>query len=590
MPWASQTPEQVAQRLAAEVCKEAPQISACVATSNGYVNLTLCDEYILSELERMYQDERLGIQQMSSQVVLVDYFGPNVGKELHMGHLRSAAIGASIANILAFCGCKVHRRNHLGDFGAHSGSIMRYMIEYDMPALEAVSGATDYDEELEQQRNKLGYSIWTNTDKYASDTIGQTGHYAAKSIVTSTIGKYYALANELLKRDADFSRRAKRETALLQRGSSTACNSWKFISITYQGHYRKLLEIFGLDKIKDMPESLYAKRTFQLIESLVQRGLAQRNEDGSVVIVDNDIVLMTRQGAATYVAVDLATLAHRMKQQTPHCIIYVTDDAQAVHFERLRQLSQSLKIGNACNIEHVGFGPVAMQDGKKMRSRSGETHHLMDVTLRVAEKVYETYKERTVDNGDVYNLAAPIHVHKVTVGSMIYAELSTRHHQRYTFSLERLLNQGGNSLLAILYAYVRALKIARAAKQRMPTSEANNCGPTQTMPTELIVTKDPTEKFTATTSVAFRNPAERRLALRLLSLEIVVLDSFRHRTPHRLCKYLHVLSKEFNRFYESSRVITPSGVHATSLLLTELMIKTVKLVLGLLNIPTVDRL
>ena len=60
-----------------------------------------------------------------SQTVVVDYGGPNVAKEMHVGHLRSTIIGDAIVRVLSAAGSRtVIRQNHVGDWGTQFGMLM----------------------------------------------------------------------------------------------------------------------------------------------------------------------------------------------------------------------------------------------------------------------------------------------------------------------------------------------------------------------------------------------------------------------------------------------------------------------------------
>ena len=78
----------------------------------------------------MAADERLGVAPARDpERVLVDYSGPNVGKELHVGHLRSTIIGDALARLLDFLGHDVIRRNHLGDWGTTFGMLIEHFVD-----------------------------------------------------------------------------------------------------------------------------------------------------------------------------------------------------------------------------------------------------------------------------------------------------------------------------------------------------------------------------------------------------------------------------------------------------------------------------
>ncbi|GIX65740.1 arginyl-tRNA synthetase [Babesia caballi] len=581
---------QVALRLRDEIRKETEAVSTCVVTNNGYVNISLRDAFVRGAMRAMLSDEsrRLNVPRMSSERVVVDYFGPNVGKELHMGHLRSAAIGAAVANILEFCGAKVFRRNHVGDFGAHAGQIMRYLVEYDPTSLDAFSEAhVDRERALESARQQRGYSVWAPKGIHTSNRMAQPTPETGVALIVNTIGEIYRCAKRKCAEEEGFMGRCKEETAELQRGRNRHQKVWRHIATTSMRGHRDILENFKLDKVRDVPESCYAKRVFALVERLVSEGHAARRPDGSVTIVvgddattaddvegggdgasrqENELVLITKEGSATYLAVDLTALEHRLREHMADKVLYVTDAAQRAHFDKLERVARQVGILQGQQVEHLGYGAVRADDGKKMRSRTGAGVAVADVWEETLERCTHEVEKKGEFSGAVSAFMA----RKLAAGSILYSDLSTAHKDPYTFTASRLLNQGGNNLVSVMYAYVRGRSILR----RLAQSGGDRVGEGVEVPEDG----------------PFRDDRSRRLAVRLVGLENAILSAASARAPHRLCKYLWALARDFTRFYEGTRVLEAGGASAESVQMVDLFAKAVHLLLSLLNVETLERL
>src|SRR3989338_1766130 len=67
---------------------------------------------VLTEGER-YGSTTLG----EEKLVVIDYSAPNIGKPLHVGHIRSTILGDSLVRLLQFSGFRTHGINYLGDVG-----------------------------------------------------------------------------------------------------------------------------------------------------------------------------------------------------------------------------------------------------------------------------------------------------------------------------------------------------------------------------------------------------------------------------------------------------------------------------------------
>ena len=84
----------------------------------GFINLTLRDDWIAAQATGLLGDQRLGVGMADpAQKIVVDYSGPNVAKELHVGHLRATVVGDAIVRVLEYLGHDVIRAAHLGDWG-----------------------------------------------------------------------------------------------------------------------------------------------------------------------------------------------------------------------------------------------------------------------------------------------------------------------------------------------------------------------------------------------------------------------------------------------------------------------------------------
>ena len=93
-------------------------------TDKNFINIKLSNEYIykFSKFEQKYLER-------TTQSVLIDYGGPNIGKALHVGHLRTLNIGRALYNINKFVGNNVISDIHLGDWGMPVAQILAFVEE-----------------------------------------------------------------------------------------------------------------------------------------------------------------------------------------------------------------------------------------------------------------------------------------------------------------------------------------------------------------------------------------------------------------------------------------------------------------------------
>src|SRR6185437_10619580 len=120
-------PRQVAEQIKGKL--ELGEIaSETTIAGPGFINVRLNPNWLATQLKAIDTDTRLGISLAPSpQTVVIDYSGPNVAKELHVGHIRSTIIGDAIARIIEFLGHNVIRQNHLGDWGTQFGMLISHL-------------------------------------------------------------------------------------------------------------------------------------------------------------------------------------------------------------------------------------------------------------------------------------------------------------------------------------------------------------------------------------------------------------------------------------------------------------------------------
>jgi len=82
----------------------------------GFINVRLHPKWLSEQTQSIANDPRLGIipRDGAATRVVVDYSGPNIAKQMHVGHLRSTIIGDAIARTLDFVGHAVGKIIELG--------------------------------------------------------------------------------------------------------------------------------------------------------------------------------------------------------------------------------------------------------------------------------------------------------------------------------------------------------------------------------------------------------------------------------------------------------------------------------------------
>jgi arginyl-tRNA synthetase len=124
-------PREIAQKII-DAMPQDTMIAKTQIAGPGFINIWLDDSMLSQSLQLALEDSRLGIKPKDDPIkVVVDYSGPNMAKQMHVGHLRSTIIGDSLANLLEFLGDEVIRQNHIGDWGTQFGMLIAYLEHID---------------------------------------------------------------------------------------------------------------------------------------------------------------------------------------------------------------------------------------------------------------------------------------------------------------------------------------------------------------------------------------------------------------------------------------------------------------------------
>jgi len=497
----------------------------------GFVNVRLRADAIAAALGDAGADERAGVRPVArAQRVVVDYSSPNVAKEMHVGHLRSTIIGDALARSLAFLGHEVVRQNHLGDWGTQFGMLIEHLA----------------DEGWDQQADH------TITD----------------------LNDLYRQAQERFNSDTAFAERARLRVVSLQQGDEDTLSLWRELVAESIRHmeavYHRLGVLLTEDDIRG--ESAYNPMLAGVVSELEADGLTVV-DDGAVCVFppgftrrDGEplpMIVRKSDGGYGYDATDLAGVRYRVLDLGGERLVYVVDARQAQHFAMVFAVCRMAGwLGDHVVAEHVSFGTILGEDGRPFKTRGGDTVRLIDLLdeaeLRAAA-VVEARSELSAEERAAVARA-------VGIGAVKYADLSNDRVKDYVFDWDRMLAMEGNTAPYLQYAQARIQSIFRRAEGEGAAARFDEH--------------------------AVDHPAERALALQLLSLGSAVESVADTLQPHRLCTYLFDTAQAFTAFYEHCPVLradTPEQ-RTNRLALCQLTARVLRLGLDLLGIESPERM
>lgn len=495
----------------------------------GFINITLSASYLSSRLHHMLSDPLLGAPRPDPiQKIALDFSSPNTAKEMHVGHLRSSIIGDSLARIFEFFGHDVLRLNHIGDWGTAFGMLIAYIKQNEPDILTG------------QKKTNLTHLVdWYKASKVQFDA------------------------------DPGFKKASQQEVVLLQGGDPQALQAWKIICDISSKAYQEIYDLLDI-RLIERGESFYNPLLQDVVADVEKKGLVTISDGAKCIFLEGyknregeplPLMIQKSDGGYNYDTTDLAAIRHRILDEKADRLIYVTDLGQATHFKMV--FDAAIKAGyldpSKVRADHVGFGMVLGQDGKKFRTRSGDTERLMDLLEQAVDKAKNILKERLPDlSEEALNTAA----HHFGTGAVKYSDLSTNRVSDYIFSYEKMLRFEGNTAAFIMYSYVRVGGIKR----------------------KIGVADLPLK-----TAITLNHPSEIALAVHLCQWGEALLQVTDELLPNRLTDYLYTLAERFNAFFRDCRV-EGAPEQNSRLLLAELTAKVLQKGLDLLGIKTLERM
>ncbi|MFI0980224.1 arginine--tRNA ligase [Streptomyces sp. NPDC021093] len=511
----------------------------------GFLNITVSDRAIVETLAARAADARLGVPfNEHAGTTVIDYAQPNVAKEMHVGHLRSAVIGAAMVEILEFTGEKVVRRHHIGDWGTQFGMLIQYLVEHP---------------------SELDHG-------------GAEGDQVDGEEAMSALNRIYKASRVLFDSDEEFKTRARDRVVQLQAGDPESRALWqRFVDeskIYFYSVFHKLdMQIEDADVVGESGYNDMLEETCQILED---SGVAVRSEGALCVFFDDvkgpdgnptPLIVKKSNGGYGYAATDLSAIRNRVGDLKANTLLYVVDVRQSLHFKMVFETARRAGwLTDDVTAHQLGFGTVLGKDGKPFKTREGETVRLVDLLDEAIDRATTVVREKNNEKVGLSEDEIVENGAQIGIGAVKYADLSTSAARDYKFDLDQMVSLNGDTSVYSQYAYARSKSISR-----------NAAGAVEPKPhPELELA-----------------PAERALGLHLDQFGETVAEVAAAYEPHKLAAYVYQLSSLFTTFYDQCPILkseVPADVAANRLFLSELTAATLHQGMALLGIRTPERL
>lgn len=453
----------------------------------GFINITLSPAFYSNYLHTVSTQQTwqftppVNPETNKKKRVIVEYGSENIAKSMTVGHLRSNIIGQALYNIYKTLGWDVISDNHLGDWGTQFGKLI------------------------------VAYKKWGDKKTVEAHPIDE-------------LVKLYVRFHDEAEKEPALDDEGREEFRKLENGDPENTQLWKWFYEVSMKEFKEMYALLGVHHDNYLGESFYVPHLKDSINFCLEKGIAVKNEDGSIAVDLHDNAIPTfliqkSNGSTLYHTRDFATLKYRMDEYDPDLILYVIGADQKLYFKQLFAATKTL--GWHGEFFHIDFGMIRFPEGK-MSTRKGRSIKLRDLInegFKRAEALIATKNVQTDNKKEL--------IRQLTIGSIKFNDLSQNRSTDITFDWDRMLSFEGATAPYLQYAYVRTQSILNKIDFEVAP--------------ELHIESD--------------EPRDRDLAYRIAKFPDYLktaADSFK---PSILAQYLLELASAFASYYEQVPIL-----------------------------------
>mgnify|MGYP001260133500 CR=1 FL=1 len=371
-------------------------------TETYFINIEIDIEQYINSFDTI----KTNIKSQNPKKVLLDYGGPNIGKPLHVGHLRSLNIGRSLYNMYKLAGHNVTSDIHMGDWG--------------MPIAQIIS----YIEKNKIELNKV------NIDD---------------------LEKIYPQASKLYLDNDEFKEIALSNNKKLNEKVPKLIEQWKQLKKISIESIKETLGLLNHRFDLWMGESDVNHLIPEMINNL-ENDKKISLDDGAYVsnyISEPKILITKSDGSYLYLTTDLATVLNRIEENKIDKTLYIVDKRQKLHFEQLINSIDYFGFGDE-EYHHVAFGTVNDSNGNPYKTREGDAKKLIDLFEETSLQIRKINSDLDSETNKL-----------LTNTVLTFSDLKTNRMTDYKFDLDKFTNISGKTGIYVQYALVRAKRLLK---------------------------------------------------------------------------------------------------------------------------------
>jgi len=489
---AGRAPREIANELLPKITA-LPFIESAEIAGPGFINIKIKNDFIIAQANAVDLNPK-----MTPKTIVVDYAGYNVGKELHVGHLRVSIIGDSFVRIGRFLGHKMIGYNHMGDWGRNmamviAGIQMHYPNDWDKP------------------------------------------NFVVKR---EELNNFYVDAGRRAKEDDEFMAKIRRIKLDLQNYHAEYFALYeKFLKVSLDMMHETMRRLNMIKLDNDKGEK-HASEYVDAVEKLLREKNMLVMSDGAEVINvkrDDDTAPMPpymfrdSRGATSYDTADVAMAYYRKITDNPDIGVYFVDFRQSLHFEQLFRVMDKLELFPYGTLEHHAYGVLTGRDNKPFKTRDGGVANLSDIIDMTDDAV----RARVAGGGK--NLPEET-IKMIALAAIKFNDFMHELRSDYVFDMDTITSFEGRTGPYILYTAVRLNSALAKAQAQVPFA-GEGAEPVQW-------TGDQSAGV-----VAIENDYERDLLLKILDFPKMIVTAFEKRAMDILANYSYDLAGFANVFY-----------------------------------------
>ncbi|BBI31070.1 arginine--tRNA ligase [Cohnella abietis] len=322
----------------------------------------------------------------------------------------------------------------------------------------------------------------------------------------------------------------------LEQGDPETLDLWRFFVDESMKEFRRVYARLDVSFDHFTGESFYNDKIDPVVHQLRELSLLEEDEGAQIVRLDDQglppCLILKKDGSTIYAVRDLATALYRKQALHADIVLYVVGSEQSLHFQQVFSVLHKMGFDWAGQYQHVPFGLMTV-NGKKMSTRKGKVVFLEEVLDEAVQRALQIINEKNSELPNKEQVAEA-----VGVGAIIFGDL--KHHRQLSvdFNLEDAVSFDGETGPYLQYTHARICTLLRRGNYDVLSGKYSIDG----------------------SHLSSESSWE---CLKTLSrYESVLQEAVKENEPFSVARFLLDLAKDFNRFYNSGKIITDDADEA----------------------------